>query len=385
MKILITGGAGFIGSAVAERLAGRSLDVVILDLLSPQIHGDHPDQSFAVDLARRSGELRVGDVRSAEDWRAVMDGVTHILHLAAETGTGQSMYAVGHYCDTNVRGTSLLLDLLAQGGHRVEKVVVASSRAVYGEGKAKCPTHGAVYPHARRAEAMERGEFAPECPACGAATEPLPTDEESQLRPSSIYAITKLTQEQLVLTGCGALGIQAAALRYQNVYGPGQSLINPYTGIFSIFSAAMLDGREINIFEDGLESRDFVSIDDVAEATVRTLFSETVDGQVINIGSGVRTTVIDMVAALGRALNVRPAYRCSGDFRIGDIRHNVADMSRARDLLGFVPRQGLEKGIAAFADWAGAEPAKGMQGVGTYEDSLDEIRRRGLLKSNREV
>ena len=355
----------------------------ILDSLLHQIHGSDLTQSSSLRVAREHGDVIVGDVRSEQDVEQALDGVSRVVHLAAETGTGQSMYAVSRYCDTNVQGTSVLLDLLSRGGHSVERVVVASSRAVYGEGSAECAVHGEVFPSSRKASDMERGLFAPRCPLCGGATVPLPTDELCPVQPSSVYAITKLTQEQLVLTVCGSLGIPASALRYQNVYGPGQSLTNPYTGILSIFSAAILDRREINVFEDGLESRDFVYIDDVVEATAAAVMGDSGDGEVINVGSGVRSTVLEVLAALAASYDVEPHYRISGDFRLGDIRHNVADTHRMHELLGVSAGWSLNQGIGSFAQWARQELERGLDGCSSYEQSLQEIKERGLLLSSK--
>lgn len=381
VNILITGGAGFIGAATARVLAERGCHVRILDSLEPQIHGDSAKDSPTVKAAQAVAEVRLGDVRSRADLEGALDGATHVLHLAAETGTGQSMYAVDAYCDTNVMGTARLLEAVAARRGQIARVVVASSRAIYGEGKALCGAHGVVYPEARTAEAMVRGVFAPLCPHCGAVTSPVATDEASPAKPASVYAITKYTQERLVLATCEAIGVQATALRYQNVYGPGQSLINPYTGILSIFSAALLDGREINVFEDGQESRDFVYIADVVNATTLALCCDEPVPPVLNVGSGFRASVLEILALLGDALGVEPRYRVTGDFRLGDIRHNVADTSLVRESLGIGGASDLPTGIRAFAQWARDELAAGRRGARSYEESLREIRERGLLQT----
>lgn len=383
MKILISGGAGFIGSAVAERLAADGHDVRLLDNLSPQVHGQDGRRSFSLSRARASGRLVVGDVTSAEDWHRCLGDVTHVLHLAAETGTGQSMYSVGRYCEANVAGTATLLDILRNTEHQVSRVVVASSRAVYGEGAAHCPRHGTVYPHGRRIQDMEQGLFAPPCPICQVATTPEPTLEEAQLRPNSIYAVTKLAQEQLIMTACPALDIEAVALRYQNVYGPGQSLVNPYTGILSIFAVAMLSEQPINVFEDGAETRDFVYIDDVVEATNAALFADKVNGHIVNVGSGRPTSVVQIVGLLAAALGVEPRYRVSGDFRVGDIRHNWADISKAARLFHYEPTWAVDAGISRFARWVQDELEQYIQSGGSYDAALDELRQHGLLHRSR--
>lgn len=373
-SVLITGGAGFIGSALAERLAGDGHRVRVLDTLSPQIHGEHAEGS-----AELGGfaEVVVGSVTSRLDVEAALDGVDVVVHLAAETGTGQSMYQIARYSEVNVVGTALLLDSLATGDHSVRKVVVASSRAIYGEGKYRDAQGTYLYPGFRDADQLSAGRFElvdPRDPPSDLV--PVPTDESSRLHPSSVYGITKLTQEQLVLTAAPTFGAAGVALRYQNVYGPGQSLRNPYTGILSIFSTLIRDGAEINIFEDGLESRDFVFIDDVVEATVAAMTSDAANGLAINVGSGVATTVLEVVAELERAFGIPARTVVSGNYRLGDIRHNVADLELARRVLGFSPSVNFANGIERFVEWAKSAPVED----GGYERSLAELKSRSLLK-----
>lgn len=372
MNILITGGAGFIGSHLAERLAADGHRVTVLDSLSPQIHG--PDCPLVAKV-RACATLVQGDVRERDDWLKVLDGQEAIVHYAAETGTGQSMYEIDRYVDVNVRGTGLMLDLLANRPHQVRKLVVASSRSIYGEGKAQCPSCGPVYPRERADADMRRGDFAVKCPQCGADTALCGTDEGSRLHPSSIYGITKLTQEQLVLTAGRSLGIPATALRYQNVYGPGQSLSNPYTGILSIFSTRIRNGNGINVFEDGLESRDFVYIDDVVEATRLALLSPAADHQVFNVGAGVATDVITVARTLRDAYGIEVPIEVSGNYRLGDIRHNVADLALIREKLGFEPKVDFTEGVRRFTAWV-LQQAKAED---TYQRSIDEMRARGLF------
>lgn len=372
MKILITGGAGFIGSHLAERLASEGHLVTVLDTLSPQIHGPNCP---LVAKVRNCATLIQGDVRSREDWLKVLGGQEAIVHYAAETGTGQSMYEIDRYVDVNVRGTGVMLDLLANQKHQVRKLVVASSRSIYGEGKALCAQCGPVYPRERKDADMRKGDFAVKCPNCGADTDMCATDELSRLHPSSIYGITKLTQEQLVLTAGRSLGVPASALRYQNVYGPGQSLSNPYTGILSIFSTRIRNGNGINVFEDGQESRDFVYIDDVVEATRLALVSSKADHQVFNVGSGVATDVVTVARTLREAYRADVPIEVTGNFRLGDIRHNFADLNLIRDTLGFEPQVSFKEGVRRFTDWV-LEQEKAED---TYQKSIDEMRARGLF------
>lgn len=377
MRILITGGAGFIGSSLALGLIDDGHEVTVLDSLSPQIHGPEPATDSPL-FARIDGRVRFvhGSVTSPEAWAEALPGQEAIVHLAAETGTGQSMYEVRRYTDTNVGGTALMLDLLANERHSVRKVLVASSRALYGEGR-YVDAGGAVHhPGARRAHDMEAGRFGLYHPETGEELRMVPTDESSRLHPSSVYGVTKHTQEQLVMTLCPAIGVAATALRYQNVYGPGQSLSNPYTGILSIFSTRILHGRPISVFEDGEESRDFVFIDDVVRATAAALVDERADGEVFGIGSGVGTSVLTAARTLVRTFGREVPVEVTGAFRLGDIRHNVADLTKARELLGFEPRVDFATGMARFVEWVGTQP---LQDDG-YERSMRELRDKGLMR-----
>jgi dTDP-L-rhamnose 4-epimerase len=376
-KVLISGGAGFIGSSLALKLLESGASVAVLDNLSPQIHGEDASASFLFARVKPHVDFIKGDVRNREDWKKALAGCDTVVHLAAETGTGQSMYMIRHYVDVNVQGTANLMEILAEKDHSVEKVVIASSRAVYGEGKYLCPEHGAVYPSGRDEKDMVAGNFEPRCPRCGAFASMAKTDENSLLKPTSLYGITKLTQEQIVMTMGAALGLPCVGLRFQNVYGPGQSLHNPYTGILAIFTTLLRSGKNINIFEDGMESRDFVYIDDVVESLVTAIRNQRSCGKVFNVGTGVPLNVIDtanylkeLVGESGSAINV------SGNFRIGDIRHNVADASFASEVLGFKAKVDTKEGIRRYVEWVMTQDVMDS----AYENSLEEMRRKGLFK-----
>ncbi len=377
MRILITGGAGFIGSHLALRLVGGGHSVTVLDTLSPQIHGEDPERTSPL-FASIAGRVKFvrGSVCDETTVDSCVDEQDAVVHLAAETGTGQSMYEVRRYTDVNIGGTAVLLDRLAARKHEVRRVVVASSRAVYGEGK-YCTADGTVvYPEARSTEDLQAGRFEPLCPRTGAPLQLLPTDEEAKIHACSVYGITKQTQEQLVMTTCPTLGIAPVALRYQNVYGPGQSLKNPYTGILSIFSTRILNGNPINIFEDGNESRDFVFIDDVVEATSRALLRPEAANQIFGIGSGVATSVLTVAKALVLAYGRDVPIAVTGAFRLGDIRHNVADLSKARQLLDFKPATDFSLGIEKFARWVRTQEIA----TDTFESSIQELATKGLFK-----
>jgi len=373
--ILITGGAGFIGSRLALRLIESGHEVTVLDTLSPQVHGDHPESSDLYQSIANKVRFIRGSVTDRAVLTAALENQEVIVHFAAETGTGQSMYQIDHYTAVNIGGTALMLDILANSPHRMRRVVVASSRSVYGEGKYLSPELGAVYPEHRSSDDMTAGDFEVKYPGSSPLTL-VATDEESRLHPSSLYGITKQVQEQMVMTLCPTMGIEPVALRYQNVFGPGQSLSNPYTGILSIFSNLIMQGRPLNIFEDGLESRDFVFVDDVVEATTLAVEKPEAAGQVFNIGTGVPVSVIEVVEALSKHLNLPVESTVTGNFRLGDIRHNYADMTMASDRLEFTPRYDFERGIAEFCKWVIASGPRESQ----YEQSIAEMKKKGLMK-----
>ncbi len=372
MKVLITGGAGFIGTHLARRLLHRGHTITILDNFSPQIHGD--GQDLAPDL-RREVHLIRGDVRDVQVWEKALPGQEAVVHLAAETGTGQSMYCVRHYTDVNMGGTSTLAELLLTGKYPVKSLVVASSRAVYGEGAYLCGDHGMVYPGARKVADMERGYFEPKCPVCEASCVVMPTPETAPFRPSSLYGLSKQVQEQMILLYAGTLGINGFALRYQNVYGPHQSLKNPYTGILAIFSNQARLGGPIYIFEDGKESRDFVFIDDVVEATCRALEAPFQPPVALNVGTGIPVSVTEVVEKIVGYFQRESKVSITGAFREGDIRHNCADTLRLSEVLNCVPSREFAQGIQQFLEWTTTQEMYQR----AYEQSLSEMRERGLL------
>ncbi|MFJ4164891.1 NAD-dependent epimerase/dehydratase family protein [Microbacterium sp. NPDC089698] len=374
--VLITGGAGFIGTRLAARFAADGHTVTVLDSLIPQVHGEDPATTSPL-LRSLDGVARLitGTVTSKDDLRRAVVDATIVIHLAAETGTGQSMYEIDRYVDANVGGTAKLLDILTNETNSVRRLVIASSRSIYGEGAYETEDGRRVYPGHRADEDMSAGDFDVHAPGEG-DLRLIPTDESALVHPSSVYGITKQMQESLIMTVAPTINVEPVSVRYQNVYGPGQSLKNPYTGILSIFSTLIRQGKEINIFEDGEESRDFVYIDDVVEATFLAATVPAAAGGIFNVGSGVATSVNEVVAALFEAYGTEVPTHISGNYRLGDIRHNVADTTALQEVLGFAPRVSFEDGVKRFAEWVLTEPIE----ADGYERSLREMSDRKLLK-----
>jgi len=375
-NILITGGAGFIGSNLTLKLIGKGYSVTILDNLSVQIHGENGDSTSPLYLSIKDKVKFIkGTVTSKEDWQSAIKDQDVIVHYAAETGTGQSMYEIQKYVDVNINGTAILLDLLANEPHQVKKVVIASSRSIYGEGKYKSKELGFVYPKHRTANFMDNGDFEVKFEG-SSALELVATDEESKIHPSSVYGITKQNQEQMIMTVCPTLGIAPVGLRYQNVYGPGQSLKNPYTGILSIFSTQIKNGNGINIFEDGKETRDFVYINDVVDATILGIEKDEANNEVFNVGTGIATNVIEVANGLINNYGINVPISISGNYRLGDIRHNYADLTKIKNKLGFEPKFTFDQGLKKFTDWVNTQEVQEDR----YAKSIEEMKAKGLYK-----
>ena len=376
-NILITGGAGFIGSNIALKLISKGYNVTILDTLSTQIHGENPEETSPLYKSIKDKVTFIwGSVTSREDWIKALEGQEAIIHLAAETGTGQSMYEIEKYVETNIKGTALFLDILTNAKHSIKRVLVAESRAIYGEGKYHCAKCGDVYPTDRKDEDLAKGDFECHCPKCGRKVTLVATTEDSAIHPSSVYGISKQVQGQLVHLVCQTIGVESVSFRYQNVYGPGQSLTNPYTGILSIFSTRIKNHNGINIFEDGHETRDFVYIEDVVDATILGLEVPEANGHVFNIGTGVATDVLTVANTLCKKYGINVPIKVSGNYRLGDIRHNYADISLARRILGFEPKWNFSQGIEQFTNWVNQQEIQEDK----YEASIEEMKRKGLYK-----
>ena len=372
--ILITGGAGFIGQRVARALLGCGFHVRILDNFSEQVHSS---ASMPPDITKHV-EIFNADIRDRDAVRTALLGVSKVLHLAAETGTGQSMYEIYKYFDVNVQGTATLIDLIQNGacGSSLQSITVASSRAVYGEGAYKCVEHEMVFPHARSSEFLSCGFFEPVCPICGRAVSLVATPESAPFMPMSMYGLTKQVQEQAVLLFARTFGINAFSLRFQNVYGPGQSLKNPYTGILAVFFNLARQNIDIDIYEDGNESRDFIYIDDVVDATVGTINYSNKFVGALNVGSGNGTSVLNVAKSILSSVDTKSLINISGKFRIGDIRHNIADISKINKILSFTPKVSFDEGVREFLLWAlNQEP----HDKNSYQNSVNELLAHGLM------
>jgi dTDP-L-rhamnose 4-epimerase len=355
MRVLITGGAGFIGTCLARRLLAEGSEVTILDSFEAQIHAGRAE--LAADLRLRARLVRA-DVRDPAAVQEALEAQEAIVHLAAETGTGQSMYELRRYADVNVLGTANVLEQLLAVQQRPRRFILASSRAVYGEGPYECNVHGVVCPKPRSTDRLRAGRFDPECPACEGACLPLAATEETPLRPASWYGVTKVAQEHEVALVARVLGMSCFVLRLQNVYGPGQSLHNPYTGVLAIFASVATRGGRLEVYEDGLVSRDFVYIDDAVEAFVRCLRAPDGVQSTFNVGSGERSTIADAARHLVAASSTGASFEVTGAFRVGDVRHSLCDISKARTVLGYSPRRRLGDGLRDLSRWVESSGAE---------------------------
>ena len=370
MRVVITGGLGFIGVELARKLVAQDHQVTLIDNLSVQIHGDLP----AVSVPDGAKVVRM-DICDIADRHELIDGVDAVFHLAAETGTAQSMYQMSHYTRVNCDGTSALLEAIAKCNRRPKQVVLASSRSVYGEGAytlADAP--GPLVPAVARLRGdLEAGRWEP-LDASGRQLIAVPTPENLPFAPGSVYAATKAAQELLLSSASIALGVRATIFRFQNVYGEGQSLRNPYTGIMSIFYNRARQGLHIPVYEDGLESRDFVHVSDVVAALASSLETILPNGIILNVGAGVPTSVSHLAATLLKASGFDVPVRVTGQYRLGDIRHCFADLSQTAKYLGFVPKMSLEDGLCGFCKWAATQPVHKDRSA----QAEAELRERGL-------
>jgi dTDP-L-rhamnose 4-epimerase len=346
-KILVTGGGGFVGTHLVDALLERGEEVRVFDNLDPQVHGADAERPAWLSTGC---DLVVGDMRDPEQLRRALHGVEVVIHLAAAVGVGQSMYRVADYTATNTLGTANLLQILIDERLELSRLVVASSMSIYGEGRYARPDGAAPEARRRPAEQLRRHRWELVDPD-GTVLRPLPTDESKELDPTSIYALNKADQERMVLQVGEAYGIPSVALRFFNIYGPRQALSNPYTGAVAIFSSRLLNGEPPLIFEDGLQSRDFVSVHDVVRGILLSLDQDGGVGKALNLGSGQATSVLAVAETLAQVLGTNIPPRVTGRYRVGDIRHCFADIAAARRDIGYEPRVSLEEGMRELVGW----------------------------------
>jgi len=370
MRILITGGAGFIGSLTVDKLVNLGHRVRIFDNLDPQVHpaGHLPN------YINKNAEFKKGDIRDYDSLKRSVRDIDVVFHFAACVGVGQSQYLIKKYTDVTIGGTANLLDILVNTKNKVKKVIVAASMSSYGEGLYKCGTCGNVRPGLRSDGQLKKKRWEPACLCCGKPLKTVATGEGEEQQCSSIYAITKKAQEDMALNIARAYKIPAVGLRYFNVYGPRQTLSNPYTGVCAIFLSMIKNGHSPVIYEDGLQTRDFVSVHDIVEANILAMNKKEADYQVFNVGSGSPVS-IKAIAEILIGLYGKPLKpKITNQYRKGDIRHCFADISKARKLLGFAPRINFKDGMKELIEWSRTERARDG-----FEKARLELKRKGLL------
>ncbi|MFQ5953135.1 MAG: NAD-dependent epimerase/dehydratase family protein [Candidatus Omnitrophota bacterium] len=374
MKILVTGGAGFIGSFLVDELVEQGHEVTIYDNLDPQVHG--PARKFP-DYVNKKAKTVKADILDEGAFYSALKDVDILFHQAAAVGVGQSMYQVKRYIEQNTLGAGVILDVIVNKKNKLRKMIVASSMSIYGEGKYTCEACGTVYPSLRPDAQLRERKWKVRCPKCGKDLEPAPTDEEKPLNPTSIYAITKRDHEEAFLSVGRAYKIPTVALRYFNVYGPRQALSNPYTGVCAIFSSRLLNRERPVIFEDGLQSRDFVHVKDITRANIVAMEKEEADYQVFNVGSGRPKTILEIARILSEKIkpgaDIQPEIKNA--FREGDIRHCFADISKIKDVLGFEPSIRFEDGIDDLTEWVSRQACED-----NTAKAIQELKERGLTE-----
>jgi len=368
-NILIIGGAGFVGSHTADALLQQGHSVRVFDNLCEQVHGE-----VFPNYLSRNVEFIEGDVRDPVALAEALAGCEVIYHLAAAVGVGQSMYQISDYVSANIQGTANLLQVILDANIRPEKLVVASSMSIYGEGRYNCATCGDIAPKLRDAEQLKNKQWELLCPVCNEQVLPKPTDESKPLQCTSIYALSKKAQEEMALVFGQAYQIPVVALRYFNIYGTRQALSNPYTGVAAIFASRLMNGKAPIVFEDGLQMRDFVNVHDIVQANLLVLESSGADGQPVNIGSGQPVSIYKVGSEIAQLLGVEIEPKISGSYRSGDIRHCYADTSRASKLLGYKPRVSFRQGIQELVGWLESQQASDHT-----EEALNQLAARGLV------
>lgn len=351
-KILVTGGAGFVGSFLVDKLILEGYQVRILDNLEAQVH-----KNKLPSYINTNAEFMHGDVRNYSDFQKALEDIDAVYHLAAAVGVGQSNYQIKKYVDTNVSGTANLLDILINTKHKVKKIITISSMTGYGEGNYLCDKDGLVRPSLRQEAQLKNKDWSLYCPKCNKKVSPISTDETALDFPNSIYGFSKKAQQDMALLIGNLYNIPTVVLRGFNIYGPRQSLSNPYTGVTAIFISRLKNNMPAVIFEDGLQTRDFVSVHDVVDAFVLSLEKKEADYQMFNIGSGVGTTIFEIAKIISKLLKKEQLIQVNENFRKNDIRHCFADINKAKKLLGWKPKINLEEGLGELIKWSKTEKA----------------------------
>ena len=369
-KVLITGGAGFIGSHLTDSLISQAHDVVIFDNLEKQVH---PNSQIPSYLNPKATFIE-GDVRDIDGLKKAIADIDVVFNFASAVGLGQSMYEISRYVSTNSLGTANLLDVLVNHDHDVKKVIVASSMSKYGEGAYICEDHGEVHPNIRPHSQLLKGDFDVRCPHCNLGLKPIPTREDKALLSSNLYSLTKKHQEEMTMSICGTYGIPSTALRFFNVFGPRQSLNNPYTGVAAMFLSRIKNDNPPVIFEDGLQTRDFVSVHDIVSANVLSMNSSSANNQVFNVGSGIPLQIKEVAETLIKVNGSRLTPMITHKARKNDVRHCYADISKIRSLLGFEPKISFEHGIKELISWSRDEKA-----IDKIDEANKLMEKKGLI------
>ncbi len=368
-KVLVTGGAGFIGSFIADKLVEEGHEVRILDNLEEQVHkGKIPE------YLNKKAEFVKGDIRDRETLKRVLEDVEVVFHHAAAVGVGQSMYEIEQYVDVNSRGTALLLDVLVNEKNDVKKLIVAASMSSYGEGLYKCEDCGEREIELRNEKDLKEKKWEPFCSECEKELKAVPTNEKKTQNCNSIYAITKKDQEDMVLQIGKTYGIPSIALRYFNVFGPRQSLSNPYTGVAAIFMSRIKNKNSPVIYEDGLQTRDFISVYDVAEANLKAMKTSSGNYESINIGSGRPLTIKNIAETIAEIYGSKVKPEIQNKFRKGDVRHCYADITKAKEMLEWQPKVSFKEGMKEIITWSKTVKAEDL-----FEKASKELKYKGLV------
>lgn len=368
-RILVTGGAGFIGSFLVDELVKQGHDVRIFDNLEEQVHNKKKPTYL-----NTKAEFVNGDITNKDALNEALPDIDAVFHLASAVGVGQSQYQIKHYTDINIMGTANLLDLMVNTEHDIKKLIVAASMSSYGEGAYSCGKCGVVHPPLRTEEQMKKKQWELLCPGCGAVLKPIPTPEEKVQDCNSIYAITKKVQEDMVLNIGKTYGIPSVALRYFNVYGPRQSLSNPYTGVAAIFMSRIKNNNHPIIYEDGLQSRDFISVHDITQANVLSMEKNSANYQRFNVGTGKPQTIKSIADTLAKLYGVKLEPVITNQYRKGDVRHCFPDISRIQSMIDFKPKISFEQGMKELIEWANDEEA-----VDKFDQATKELKQKGLI------